>query len=512
MDPKVGFEKCLILRVGVVAKGSRCFSIMRMLDAIKPSRLRLKLMCIAPVTNSVACLKFAGETGIQICTDYHELLEMESLDLILEMTGDSKILSDLVNDKRPSVGVLDKQASMLFFDIAHQYELTAEEESESSLTSSFAKTLLEASPDGVMVIDRNYRIVKCNNSKLITKGAGRESVLGKYCFEVMHGLSSPCPSDQRLCPFQETLKTRRPERAMHEVTLPDGKHGVNQVIAFPLFNPMGEIVQVVEIIRDMTRELGERVEQRTQAIKNDLTRVVQEDRLASLGRLVASVCHEINNPISSIVTFNKLILSYIKDQQLPPEGLPAFAQYLELSIKEALRCGDIVKHLLTFARQKNIEPTDVNLVDTVKTIMMLTAHQLKMAGVSYKVDFSEAPLLAWGDYSLIQQCVMNLVFNAMEAMPNGGELTIAGGRLEDEDKVWLSLSDTGQGIDNEDLSRIFEPFYSTKSDGKGVGLGLSMVYGIIREHNGTIEVDSKPGKGTKFLIVLPTEAQVKAAK
>ncbi len=508
MDPKVGFEQCLILRVGVVAKGSRCLSIMRMLDAIKPSRLRLKLVSIAPVTDSIACLKFAGESGIQICTDYQEMLTMDDLDLILEMTGNTKILADLVRDKLSTVGVLDRQASMLFFDIAHQYELTAEEESEISLTSSFASTLLEASPDGVMVIDRDYRIVKCNNSKLITKGAGREKVIGKYCFEVLHGLSNPCHGDQRVCPFQETLRTRRPARAMHEVTLPNGEKGVNQVIAFPLFNALGEIVQVVEIIRDMTRELGERVEQRAQAIKNDLTRVVQEDRLASLGRLVASVCHEINNPISSIVTFNKLILSYIRDQQLPPEGLPAFTQYLELSIKEALRCGDIVKHLLTFARQKNIESTDVNLVDTVKTIMLLTAHQLKMAGVDYKIEFSEAPLLAWGDYSLIQQCVMNLVFNAMDAMPDGGELTISGGRMDDSNKVWLSLADTGQGIDQKDLSRIFEPFYSTKPDGKGVGLGLSMVYGIIREHNGTIEVDSQPDKGTKFLIVLPTEAKI----
>ncbi len=512
MESKNGFEEGLIIRVGVVAEGNRCFSIMRLLDAIKPSRLRLKLECIAPLTDSVACLKFAGETDIHICADYYEMLAMENLDLILEMTGDADIMAELVRGKKSNVGILDQQASSLFFDMAHQYEMAAAEESEISLTSSFASTLLEASPDGVMVIDRNYRIIKCNNSPLITAGAGREKVLGKSCFQVMHGLVGPCHGDQRVCPLQETLKTRRPARAMHEVTFPNGEHGVNQVIAFPLFDATGEIVQVVEIVRDMTLELGERVEQRAQAIKNDLARVVQEDRLASLGRLVASVCHEINNPIASIVTFNKLILSYIRDKQMPPDGLSAFEQYLELAIKEALRCGDIVKHLLTFARQKSIESTNVNLVETVRTIMMLTAHQLKMAGVRHKVEFSEEPLYAWVDYSLIQQCIMNLVFNAMEAMPEGGELTISGGNMENGEEVWLSISDTGHGIDQQDLSRIFEPFYSTKSVGKGVGLGLSMVYGIVREHNGTIEVDSEPGEGTRFMIVLPKDSRVSLKK
>jgi two-component system NtrC family sensor kinase len=100
---------------------------------------------------------------------------------------------------------------------------------------------------------------------------------------------------------------------------------------------------------------------------------------------------------------------------------------------------------------------------------------------------------------------MNLIFNAMESMPQGGDISITGGRILEGQKVWLSISDTGAGINAEDLPRIFEPFYSTKGDGKGVGLGLSMVYGIIREHNGTIEVHSEPGQGTTFKLVLPVE-------
>ena len=274
---------------------------------------------------------------------------------------------------------------------------------------------------------------------------------------------------------------------------------------------MGEIVQFVEVIRDITKELSERVEQRTQAIKNDLSRVVQEDRLSSLGRLVASVCHEINNPISSIVTFNKLILSHLRDNTLPPEGLKAFTRYLELSVKEALRCGDIVKSLLSFARQKNIEATHVDVIEIVHTIMMLVAHQLDMAEVQAEVLLPDPPFTAWGDGALIQQCVMNLIFNAMEATPHGGTISISGKKQPDQGKITLSISDTGSGISPEDLPKIFEPFFSTKKNGKGAGLGLSMVYGIIREHNGTIEVDSKPGKGSVFTMVLPVNADQKDA-
>lgn len=500
------FEHCLLLRVGVVAKGNRCISIMRMLNSFKPIGLRLKLVALVPISKSVSCLKFAGEMGVAIYDSYMDLFSIDALDLILEMTGNPKIFADLISRKSPAVVVLDRQASMLFFDIARQYEMVAEHESEISLATSFASALLEASPDGVMVLDCNYRIINCNNSALITGGHPREAILGKYCFEVMHGLLNPCSGKDRFCPTQETMRTRRPARAVHEVTTIDGEIRVNQVIVFPLFNMLGDIIQFVEIIRDITSDLSEHVEHRAQAMKNDLARVAQEDRLTSLGRLVASVCHEINNPISSIVTFNKLILSHIRDNSLPPEGMAAFEKYLDLSVKEALRCGDIVKTLLTFARQKKIEADHIDLIEMVKTILLLTGYQLQMAGVSVSIQMPEAPFTAWGDYALMQQCLMNLFFNAIEAMPKGGTLTVTGGKLrKEEQRVWLSISDTGHGINPEDLPRIFEPFYSTKGNGKGVGLGLSMVYGIIREHNGTIDVQSEPGRGATFKMVLPAE-------
>lgn len=496
-------EHCLLLRVGVVAKGSRCLSIVRLLESVKPTRLRLQLVGLAPTSQSIACLKFAGEAGIRICDDYGELLQMPSLDLIMEMTGDHDVLMDLMRRKPPSMAVLDLQTSMLLFDIAQQYEMVAKKESEISLATSFASAMLEASPDSVMVIDQDLRIVQCNSLPLLKSRPDRDNIVGRYCFEVLHGLLGPCDGTERICPVQETFRTRRPARSVHEIAVDDGETRVCHVTSYPLFNQLGEIVRVVETVRDISEDLRTRVELRAKAIQEDLTRVVQEDRLASLGRLVASVCHEINNPIASIVTFNKLVLAHLQEGTLPPEGVAGFKRYLALAVKEAMRCGDIVKNLLSFARQKSIEPNEIELVEMVQTILLLTDHQLTMAQVETVLHLPDPPLIAWGDYALIQQCLMNLVFNAMESMPRGGRLTISGGRLEDRKKVWLAIADTGQGIAPETLNRIFDPFYSTKLDGKGVGLGLSMVYGIIRDHNGTIEVRSEQDKGTEFKIVLP---------
>jgi PAS domain S-box-containing protein len=497
------FEHCLLLRVGVVGEGEKCVSIARLLSEVKASRLRVRVVAMSLVDPAPLCRRYAAEKGILLVERPRDLLTVEGVDLVLELSGREALLAELVRHKPPSVGVMDRQASELFFQVAGLERQAARRESEISLATSFATALLEASPDAVMVIDRNYRIVRCNDHELIAGGRGRQEAVGKYCFQVMHGALSPCGGPERVCPMAQTLATGKPARALHEITGKDGKTRICHVTTYPLVNHLGEIIQVVDVIRDITADLSDQVERRTRHLKDDLARFVQEDRLISLGRLVASVCHEINNPIMSIVTFNKLLLSYLRDDQLPPSGLDGFRHYLELSVREALRCGEIVKNLLSFARQKHIEAGPIDLAEMIRTITLLIDHQRKQAGVELRLDLPQEPFTAWGDPSQIQQCLMNLVFNALDAMPQGGVLTISGGVGPGEDMVFLRVSDTGCGIDPEVLPHIFEPFFSTKDEGKGVGLGLSMVYGIVREHHGTVEVESQPGQGATFTIHLP---------
>lgn len=492
---------CLLLNAGIVAKSSRCLSVMHKLHAIRPSGLRV--IAIVITRESESCREFAQEMGIEVFDNYDELLSMENLDLILEFTGDNEILEDIIRRKRPSVGVLDHQASVLMFDMAQLYSQTEKRESEIVVETPLASTLLGASPDAVLVIDRRYRILNCNKSPLIPGSMEGKAIIGKHCFEVMHFAKSPCQGLPAKCPAHEILKTGKLARTVYDIAGPDKTQQIRQVTAYPIFNQFGEIIQFVLTIRDMTKDLGDKLEERTQALKKDLARSVQEDRLTALGRLVASVCHEINNPITSIVTFTKLIRSMLQKGHVTAEEVVNIDRYLDLSFREGMRCGHIVKNLLTFARPKSVDAKLIDIGEVINTILLLTGHQLQSSNVRCDVNLPPGLIRAWGDFAQLQQCLLNLVFNGIDAMPGGGTIIISGGVEEDTDSIWLKVSDTGHGIKSEDLPLIFEPFYSTKAAGKGVGLGLSMVYGIVREHKGTVEVDSEPGKGTTFTIRLP---------
>jgi signal transduction histidine kinase len=261
------------------------------------------------------------------------------------------------------------------------------------------------------------------------------------------------------------------------------------------------VVQVLEIFRDITSELTERMERRTQAIKDDLARLVQEDKLISLGKLVASVAHEINNPIGSIINFSKLVLRCMRQE--PPERWEPgkWEQWLQLTVDEAERCREIVRNLLSFARQQGMEPRQLDLVQVIGQIVKVISHRLEIGKVTLDLRLTPHALEVRGDVTQIQQCFTNLMFNALEAMPGGGKLTIQGGH--DDHEVFVTVTDTGEGIPEAVMPRIFEPFFSTKSAVAGVGLGLSMVHGIVSEHGGRIEVDSTIGEGTSFRVSLP---------
>ncbi len=495
---------CLLIKVAVVARGERCQQIINSIESARTNFVKLKLVAMVMASHTPECRRQASNGGILIFESIDALMARPLPELLMEMTGDPERLIELSQKKPVDVALIDRRASELLLNMLHWENEPSALATEIGVTASFASALLEASPDGVMVIDRNYRILNCNDSPLITSGGDREAIIGRHCFEVIHSDSQPCADEGRPCTLAEAARTGRPARAIHEVNLPGGGTRITQVTTYPLVNHFGKIIQFVDVIRDITQDVSLRLEARARLIKEDLARFVQEDRLLTLGRLVASVCHEINNPITSITTFNKLMLSYIQEKRLPEEGLAGFARYLDLSVREALRCGNIVNNLLTFARQKGVESKHFDLVDLTHTILQLLRHAMDKAGVSAELELPPAPFSIYGDHAQIQQCLMNLITNAIEAMPEGGTLCIAAGSESDGLKVWLTVRDTGTGIAEADLQRIFEPFYSTKKGGRGVGLGLSMVYGIVREHGGQVTVESRSGQGTTFRITLPT--------
>jgi two-component system NtrC family sensor kinase len=263
-------------------------------------------------------------------------------------------------------------------------------------------------------------------------------------------------------------------------------------------------------INHFTQKLESKVEQRTEQLKAAQKKLVQSDRLASLGQLSASVAHEINNPVSGVLNLAMLMQRMLKEDGVPQERLPEFRKYLGQVVNETGRVGRIVSDLLAFSRRGKPQRAPADLNKIVRMTLSLVQHKLKLSNVGVEATLREDLPAVPCDASQVQQVVLNLVLNAAEATQSKGVDKRPGQvRIETyaaEGMVWLTVSDNGEGIPPENLARIFDPFFTTKSDGKGVGLGLAVSYGIIQAHGGDIEVKSKVGEGSTFSVSLPLES------
>lgn len=266
------------------------------------------------------------------------------------------------------------------------------------------------------------------------------------------------------------------------------------------FNSMvDELQQYKEKMESWTRNLEEEVQKKTSEIYKAQEQLINTEKLASLGRMAAGVAHEINSPLTGIVTFAHLML-----KRTPP-GNTEDIEDLNVIISQAERCSVIIKGLLGFSRRTAAEKTRASLGTLVENTLNLLRNQSKFHNISFDVRFSpEFPEITM-DPNQIQQVFLNLLINAADAMEERGKISISSGLVEEGGArfVRLAFADTGPGISRENLGKIFEPFFTTKPAGKGTGLGLAVSYGIIKKHGGQIQVESEEGRGTTFLITLP---------
>lgn len=277
------------------------------------------------------------------------------------------------------------------------------------------------------------------------------------------------------------------------------------------FNLMRERLKLaVDELNNMQQTLEHKVEQRTGQLQAAQRKLVQADRLASLGQLASSVAHEINNPISGVLNLSMLLERLMANGVYPPGREAEFRKYLGLISSETTRVGRIVSDLLAFSRtsrKPQRAPADLNRL--VHTTLALIEHKLKLINAEAVLQLQDDLPPVDCDASQIQQAVLNLALNGAEAMQSkgGGTLTIRTRLLPDRANVELCVQDTGEGIAPENLPKIFDPFFTTKPEGKGVGLGLAVLYGIVKAHEGEVEVRSERNKGTTFVVVLPLEAR-----
>jgi signal transduction histidine kinase len=314
--------------------------------------------------------------------------------------------------------------------------------------------------------------------------------------------------------LETVIREKRHCRAELNRVAKDGKPRYTELTIFPIWEKKGKVSKFIEISRDITKRkadekktqdyLMKMVEERTRQLKESHERLLHQDKMASLGKLSSAVVHEINNPVAGILNLVMLSQRILKEDEIKEAELELFRRYLGLMETETRRIGRIVGNLLTFARQSKIEFVRFDLNELIEQTLILNSNLLKLNRIRVIEELEHNLPLICGSEDQIKQVVMNLLSNAVESMIQVSRkwLTIRTFRKEPGKTVGLEIMDTGTGIPREMISKIFEPFYTTKKKGKGVGLGLSVVYGIIREHGGKIYVDSTPGKGTSFSITL----------
>jgi len=235
----------------------------------------------------------------------------------------------------------------------------------------------------------------------------------------------------------------------------------------------------------------------------DQARILQQDKMMSLGRLAASVAHEINNPLTGVLNYVRLMRRMLQRGPVKGDQQEKFASHLELVEKETDRCSQIVSSLLTFSRKSAAEFVSVSVAELLRRSILLSRHKMDLTRIRLIHTPPEGLPDIRGDFNQLQQCLLNLIFNAIDAMPRGGDLTLSAAPEPGGGWVAITVSDTGTGIDEADLPRIFEPFFTTKAEGYGVGFGFSTIYGIVELHGEKIDVASQKVRGTTFTLTLP---------
>ncbi|MBI4538295.1 MAG: HAMP domain-containing protein [Gemmatimonadetes bacterium] len=260
-------------------------------------------------------------------------------------------------------------------------------------------------------------------------------------------------------------------------------------------------------LRAWSQTLEDRVRQKTEELERIHEHMVQVEKAASLGKMAATVAHELNNPLSGILTYAKLVAKKLSRHLPDGEEKGVILGDLELIRSESLRCGHIVRDLLIYARESTPEFQPAHLHEVIQRALKLVEHHTELGEVRTETDFGLDDDVLICDADQIVQALIALLINALEAMPDGGRLTVRTGPSPGRPLDWvcLGVSDTGVGIPEEIRDKIFDPFFSTKSDTKGVGLGLAVVYGIVQRHHGEISVNSAPGAETTFTLELPRD-------
>ncbi|MBW1743101.1 MAG: PAS domain-containing protein [Deltaproteobacteria bacterium] len=462
------------LKVGIVGGGKRCKTILQMFQRQTPPQGSASVVIVADENATGPGYQYAQSLGIDTTTDLEVVGDRKDLDFILDLAGRRDVLIGILVKKKSRVPVLDAVASNVFYDLLNiQKELIN--------TRRFLDTVLDSIQEGILVINPEYQILRVNTPLLRKLKRPKEEVIGKYCYEVLYGEDRPTGAEEGMCPVAEVIKTHRPHHTKHKHVDSGGNTIYHSVSAYPVVEN-GKVSRIVEISRDITGEI------KTQEM------LFEQEKLSSVGKLAAGVAHEINNPLTAVLTNSMLLLEDLNEDDPMYEDLKVISD-------ETLRCREIVRGLLEFARQEAPAKVEMDLNKIVSSVVGLVRKQFSFKNITIEAILAnELPLIRL-DKDQFQQVIVNILMNSMESIERDGEIQLETSYDEKARQILLRIKDTGRGIPEDIKRKLFDPFFTTKDT--GTGLGLSISHGIIQRHGGHISFESQAEKGTTFTIELP---------
>jgi PAS domain S-box-containing protein len=452
----------------------------------------------------------ARALGLETVSDYQELYDPKyDIHLIIILIPGSYILWDILNTRPANIRILSFDVFNLFWQAIGIEERKLRERNRE------VETILNGIDDFILVLNPNMNIIEVNETFLKKMCYTREEVIGRKCHEVFRKTNLQCSHDAVVCPLNEAIRNKRPSQRVMTRANKRGDDRYVEVTIYPIWEKSGKISKFIEVSRDitdrkkeeekLTRRLEQMVAERTRQLKETHEKLLHQDKMASLGKLSASVVHEINNPIAGILNLILLIKRFYAEENITHNEIDRFNHYLSLMETETRRVSRIATNLLAFSRQAKIELSPLDLNRLLDRTLLVNSNLLKIHKIKVEKQFDPDMPRIVGSEDQLQQVFMNIISNAVEAMEGveNAVLTVQTRSSAGADSVVAVFEDSGSGIPEQNLSRLFEPFFTTKKKGKGVGLGLSVAYGIVQEHGGSMQVDSKVGAGTVFTVELP---------
>ena len=351
-----------------------------------------------------------------------------------------------------------------------------------SKRNKFLSSLLESVTHPFYVIEVDTHLVKMANSAANFGPLSESST----CHSLTHNRQSPCSGKEHPCTIEEVLRTRGPVVLEHVHYDEAGEPMYIEVHCYPIYDEGGRIIEVVEYTIDITTR------------KRQEEKLLRSSSLEAIGRLAAGVAHEINTPLTNASLAMELLLSdgeCVRSQQADLKRIKSIERNIEKASK-------IAQELLWFSRQREFELTTFDVSSVIESAIVMSEWMFR--NVEVRNECQSVPPVA-GDPQKLEQALINIFSNAVEAMPDGGVIGIR--TFAEDGWVVVKISDTGMGIEEEDIKRLFEPFFTTKERGKGTGLGLSICSDIIERHNGELKISSQKDKGTVVTIKLPASVE-----